>query len=330
MSKKFFILWLFFSFAVTLVSTKCESPCMQLWDCVGKICIHKDLFPNWRDLDIVGMILILIACALANVAGIGGGSVFLPILLIIFQFTTSDAVPMSSCVTCGVQLCRLIISYWERHPKADRPTIDYALAGVFTPSIVLGTSFGVLLNQIIPNIVCLILIIVVMFVNIYSTIGKAVKIYKKEKKALRENEEMKKRINIAKSESAEVNLNEKKISEANDNENENCKMISEKVDANVNKESEIIHLQMADETERAKKERTVQNVISEHELEKQQKLKVILKREARIYHWDYVKYDEFFKYINKINNYKRIKLIKTTTKIILCMLIDRNRARLSI
>lgn len=292
MSNKLLVLCLFFSFA-TYVHMKCEAPCMQLWDCVDKTCIHKDLFPDWRTLDIIGMVLILIACVLANVAGIGGGSVFMPILLIIFQYNTNDAVPMSSCVTCGVQLCRLIISYWERHPKANRPAIDYALAGVFTPSIVLGTSFGVLLNQVISNVVCLILIIVVMFVNIYSTMGKAVKIYKKERKERKENEEMKKRINITKSESAEVNLNEKnKTNEANDNENENCNMISEKVEAN--KESEIIHLQIADEIERTNKERTIQNVISEHELENKQKLKILLRREARIYHWDYVKYDEFF------------------------------------
>ena len=95
--------YLFFAFLLlyqtSAIESACNPSCKQLWDCAAPNCIHKELFPEWRALDIAGMLLVLISCIFANVAGIGGGPFFMPIGLLIFQFELSQAVavPSSSC-----------------------------------------------------------------------------------------------------------------------------------------------------------------------------------------------------------------------------------------
>jgi uncharacterized membrane protein YfcA len=70
----------------------------------------------------------------------------------------------------------------KRHPKADRPLINYSIAFLMAPSTILGTVFGIMLYQIFPQWFVLILLIGVLGLTNYRTYAKAIEMHKKEKK----------------------------------------------------------------------------------------------------------------------------------------------------
>lgn len=152
-----------------------------------KNAVQKTLFSDEPDFDLIGMILIFFTCILTMVAGTGGGPFFIPIGLLLFKLNLSYAVPFSSSVVFGVQIIRFFLSYWERHPKANRPAVDYRLAALFSPSTTLGTIFGVILNQVLPEWVTMSCIVVVISISSYLTVKKAIKILRKEKSLFKNN-----------------------------------------------------------------------------------------------------------------------------------------------
>jgi len=68
----------------------------------------------------------------------------------------------------------------QRHPKRDRPLIDYKVSMHFAPMILLGTSIGVLVNAMFPEwLILLMLTAVVVYVTI-NTFQKGAQFWKKE------------------------------------------------------------------------------------------------------------------------------------------------------
>lgn len=149
--------------------------------------VQKTLFSDEPLLDLIGLILVFFTCIVTIVAGTGGGPFFIPIALLIFKLNLSYAVPFSSSVVFGVQIIRFFLSYWERHPKANRPPVDYRLAALFSPSTTLGTIFGVILNQVLPEWITMSCIIVLITISSYLTVKKAIQIMRKEKLLLKAN-----------------------------------------------------------------------------------------------------------------------------------------------
>lgn len=55
-----------------------------------------------------------------------------------------------------------------RHPSLDAPLIDYHLALLIQPMLMLGISIGVILNVIIPEWMVTLLLIILFLGNLYS------------------------------------------------------------------------------------------------------------------------------------------------------------------
>lgn len=75
----------------------------------------------------------------------------------------------------------------KRHPKADRPLINYSVALLMAPTTILGTVFGIMLFIMFPQWFILILLIGVLGLTDYRTLVKALELHRKEeaeKKAL--------------------------------------------------------------------------------------------------------------------------------------------------
>lgn len=220
-----YVLLLISLLALAQANETCKISCKQLYDCVDNKCVHKNLFPEWRTLDIIGLLLFLVSCILANVAGLGGGPFFMPICLLIFQFDLNHTVAISSAAIFGTQLIRFLISYWERHPKANRPVIDYTIAALFSPSTILGTIFGALLNQWVPDWLTLILVVLLMSFNFYLILKKGVKLFLKEGK-------MRKVAESAKQELEKMEIDLKVESDIQKKETERESMIKIEEEAN--------------------------------------------------------------------------------------------------
>ena len=139
------------------------------------------LFPiDWRD--IVGSIVAILFAAFANAGGIGGGGLFVPLLILVFGLQVHYAIPLSKVMVFGGALTRFVSTVTARHPSANRPIINYEVVLLFQPIILVGTTVGVMLNRILPAILILILLTLLLSATTIRTCRKGRKMWKAESK----------------------------------------------------------------------------------------------------------------------------------------------------
>ena len=134
----------------------------------------KSLFPL-SALEIFGLFLTIVVAGLANSGGIGGGTLLTSILIIFFYYTENQALSIVYSLVFGGSLGNFFNIAGRRNPQTGKPLIDFDLALVCMPLMVMGTTFGVVLGRMVAPIVIIVGIIVV---TAYSTI----KVYKKAKR----------------------------------------------------------------------------------------------------------------------------------------------------
>ncbi|KAK4336564.1 hypothetical protein RND71_044082 [Anisodus tanguticus] len=118
------------------------------------------------------------AAALGSVGGVGGGGIFVPMLTLVIGFDPKTSTAISKCmVTAGAT------DYYnikQRHPTMDMPVIDYNLALLFQPMLLLGISMGVVLNVLFAEWMVTILLIALFKVASTKAFLKGVKTWKRE------------------------------------------------------------------------------------------------------------------------------------------------------
>ncbi|XP_027348443.1 sulfite exporter TauE/SafE family protein 3-like [Abrus precatorius] len=133
---------------------------------------------GWRI--IVGTIVGFLGSAFGTVGGVGGGGIFVPMLTLIMGFDAKSATAISKCMITGGATATVFYNLRQRHPTLDLPVIDYDLALLFQPMLMLGISIGVAFNVIFPEWMLTILLII-FFVGIsVNAFFKGVDTWKKE------------------------------------------------------------------------------------------------------------------------------------------------------
>ena len=94
-----------------------------------------------------------ILLALANVGGIGGGGLIIPITMALFQFTTKEAIAISGFTILAGSVARFIMTINDRHPEKDAIIIDYGIVIVMMPLVLVGSYIGVIINIMCPGII---------------------------------------------------------------------------------------------------------------------------------------------------------------------------------
>lgn len=167
-----------------LTDAECSSPYIV---CKNQKCKHKGLFPL-RFSEIMGMIIILVLCLLAAVAGIGGGTLIIPIALLMMDFSTKEAIALSNGLIFFAGVAKYCVALTRKHVNLKYKTvIDYNISLTFIPLLIFGSYVGSNIASIMPNFLQLIGLIIVSLFSMYSTYTKGVKMWKKE------NEEKKQR-----------------------------------------------------------------------------------------------------------------------------------------
>ena len=156
-----------------------DSDCSRNYVCVDSDCKHKHLFPL-EGMEILGTVLVFACSALANAAGQGGGPLMTLILLILFNYDPSVALPMVQLVILGGTSIGFLLRIPMRHPTRDRPLIDFYIFVLFAPPLLIGTSIGVILGLIFPSWLILALLTLVLIYITYTSAQMSVKIFKKE------------------------------------------------------------------------------------------------------------------------------------------------------
>lgn len=136
---------------------------------------HKSFWPPCP-IEVVCYVLIFVICNLANATGIGGGGMLVPLLILLMQFKPREAIPLSKSIILGGAIVSVIMSMCGK----NKMLIDYRIVSLLQPMILLGTAVGVTLNQVFPEILILLMLILTLCYVIYKTTTKAVNLFKKE------------------------------------------------------------------------------------------------------------------------------------------------------
>lgn len=104
-------------------------------------------------MDFVGTIVLILIMTLATMGGIGGGGVVVFLIRYTLYFNLKQAVALSnfSIFTCSVM--RYFLTASKRHPeKKTCVALDYGLASVMMPTVLVGSFIGVWFNIMLPDI----------------------------------------------------------------------------------------------------------------------------------------------------------------------------------
>ncbi|CAK9200824.1 unnamed protein product [Sphagnum troendelagicum] len=126
--------------------------------------------PGWRLA--IGTVLGSLGAAVGSVGGVGGGGFFIPILTLIIGFDTKTTTALSKSMIMGAALAAVIYNLKRSHPTTNVPLIDYEMALLFQPMMILGISIGVAFNIIFPDWL-ITLLLVLMCTSTHSIPNKS-------------------------------------------------------------------------------------------------------------------------------------------------------------
>lgn len=98
---------------------------------------------------VLAWVLAFLAASVSSAGGVGGGSLFLPILNLVAGLTLKRATTYSSFMVTGGAASNVLYNLWRAR---RRPAlIDYDIALLFQPCLLLGVSIGVVCNVMFPE-----------------------------------------------------------------------------------------------------------------------------------------------------------------------------------
>ncbi|KAL3528738.1 hypothetical protein ACH5RR_008060 [Cinchona calisaya] len=151
-----------------------------LWE-NGRMIYHHvwpDMKFSWQI--VVGTVIAFFAAAFGSVGGVGGGGIFVPMLTLIIGFDPKSSTAISKCMITGAAGATFYYNLRLRHPTLDLPIIDYDLALLFQPMLVLGVSIGVAFNVIFADWMVTVLLIILFMGTSTKAFFKGVETWKKE------------------------------------------------------------------------------------------------------------------------------------------------------
>ncbi|KAK1574960.1 hypothetical protein Q3G72_001363 [Acer saccharum] len=150
----------------------------------GYVHVWPEMKIGWKI--VVGSIVAFFGAACGSVGGIGGGGIFIPMLNLIIGFDAKSSTALSKCMITGTAAATVISNLRQRHPTLDMPVIDYDLALLMQPMLVLGISIGVSFNVIFADWMITVLLIILFIVLSTKSFFKGVATWKKETIAMKE------------------------------------------------------------------------------------------------------------------------------------------------
>lgn len=151
-----------------------------LWQ-TGKFS-YRPVWPEikfgWRI--IMGTTIGFLGAALGSVGGVGGGGIFVPMLTLIIGFDPKTSTAISKCMITGAAASTVYCNLRLRHPTLDMPIIDYDLALLLQPMLMLGISFGVTFNVMFADWMVTVLLIILFIATSMKAFFKGIDTWKKE------------------------------------------------------------------------------------------------------------------------------------------------------
>ena len=159
--------------------------CKEIWDKTDEHygqyeCVHKDFWPL-KTSEWIGTFVFACFMLLANVGGIGGGGVAIPLVQIFFGFTLKPAIAISSFSILVCTFARWMFNFKEKHPeKPSMISIDYGLTNVMMPLTLIGAQVGGIMFTVSPDLVITIVLTLLLLVLAIESLRKAFEVKRKE------------------------------------------------------------------------------------------------------------------------------------------------------
>ncbi|ONK68297.1 uncharacterized protein A4U43_C05F9840, partial [Asparagus officinalis] len=129
---------------------------------------------------VLGSLIGFFGAAFGSVGGVGGGGIFVPMLALIIGFDPKSSTAMSKCMITGAAGSTVYYNLKLRHPTIEMPIIDYDLALLIQPMLMLGISIGVICNVVFPDWMVTILLIILFLFTSTKAFIRGVETWKKE------------------------------------------------------------------------------------------------------------------------------------------------------
>ncbi|KAK8542093.1 hypothetical protein V6N13_137341 [Hibiscus sabdariffa] len=140
--------------------------------------VWPELELNWRL--VMATVIGFLGSACGTVGGVGGGGIFVPMLTLIVGFDTKSAAAISKCMIMGASASSVWYNLRVPHPTKEVPIIDYDLALLFQPMLMLGITVGVALSVVFPYWLITVLIIILFIGTSSRSFYRGIEMWKEE------------------------------------------------------------------------------------------------------------------------------------------------------
>ncbi|KAF5750458.1 Sulfite exporter TauE/SafE family protein isoform 1 [Tripterygium wilfordii] len=185
MSTRGFVLYLLAGFSVAVLSVLFVSDKTYSNQTVLLSSYGSSSDKVWPKLEFNGKLVAatvigFLGSACGTVGGVGGGAIFVPMLTLIVGFDTKSAAALSKCMIMGASVSSVWYNLRVPHPSRDVPILDYDLALLFQPMLMLGITVGVALSVVFPYWLITVLIIILFIGTSSRSFFKALEMWNHE------------------------------------------------------------------------------------------------------------------------------------------------------
>eukprot|EP00760_Papus_ankaliazontas_P009088 PhM_4_TR13963/c0_g1_i9/m.91731 len=129
---------------------QCDNPLLEC-DADTQRCAVRPIADSFSARTCMSAVIAFFVCALAVVAGIGGGGILVPLFIIVIGLPPSLAVALSQATIIGQSSLNTAVLVLRRHPLHPRPIIHYDALLMLLPMTLAGTTVGHILGAMIPD-----------------------------------------------------------------------------------------------------------------------------------------------------------------------------------
>ncbi|KAB2082106.1 hypothetical protein ES319_A05G176200v1 [Gossypium barbadense] len=130
---------------------------------------------------VVAAVLSFVAASISSAGGIGGGGLFIPILTLVGSLDLKTASSFSAFMVTGGSVANLMFNLGAQSAMfGGKSLIDYDIALLSEPFMLLGVSVGVVCNLVLPEWLITIMFAVFLVWSTIKTCGNGVRLWKKE------------------------------------------------------------------------------------------------------------------------------------------------------
>jgi uncharacterized membrane protein YfcA len=137
--------------------------------CLDKQCVHKSVFAI-NSYEIGGIFALIFFKTLCTMAGVGGGAIVVPLVIVLFGFVTKEAIPVATFATFAATIASFIANFRSRHPEKKHSVIyDYGVICVMMPTTLAGAQIGSYILIVTPAVIIQIFLVLLLLALMVQT-----------------------------------------------------------------------------------------------------------------------------------------------------------------